>query len=201
MATISDIKQTVHDELVTALANHLSVPETDIETNAQVRPANRYEDGGFPAYTTEAFESVVDYGLGSAVYVDEVTRLQDGTIDSITVRREKNCRFDIGAHATADDQMDVDQLYTQLETHFTPLIEDVGLVQDVLHPDAEKVRLYGTSDVGQPSDGVRGDRFRMDVQYKRYIELRDIPTMETIDATITVMHDGEELTVHSNQTT
>lgn len=191
MATLADIKQTVYDELVTALVTYTGETESTIRSNKQVRPNNRYEEGPLPAYTFETFETDIDRGLGSGVHVDEITRTDSGLIDTITVRRTKRCQFDIGVHAAGDNDEKSDKLYGQLEEQFTPLIEDVGLTTNTLHSDVETLRLRGTSDVSQPSDAVRGERFRIDVQYYRYIDIIDVPTMETINTDLLVIDEDD----------
>jgi hypothetical protein len=160
MVTSPQLKETIYDELVATLAAHTGNTESTIESNKQVRPTNRYEDGAFPAYVFDTFDTDINRGMGSGVQVHNVVRNADDTIDKLVVRREKEMRVDVGAHATGDRVKEADELYSSLEEHFTQFVEDVGLTTTQLHSDVQTVRLRGTTDVSSADDGIRGERFR-----------------------------------------
>lgn len=189
MATTEDIKEAVYSEVETVMATFMATDVQTVRSGNHVRPNNDVDDGGFPAFTIESFESGVNRGMGSGVHVHDIRRDANGYIDAIVARRTKDRRFDIGAHTTGDDERALDQLYDTLEAQFIPLVEDVGKDSDTLHTDVESLTLHGTSDVSSPNDAVRGDRFRIDVRYYRFVELTDIPTMKTVDTPVSTIAD------------
>lgn len=216
MVTTPQLKETLYDELV-AVFTHAVVGNTeydhlwstrayeepsfgedtfkyklDEEIPSHVRPTNRYENGTFPAYTFDTFDTDINRGMGSGMQVHNVIYNVDDTIKKLIIRREKEMRVDVGAHTANDDVKASDKLYSALEQHFTPFVEDVGVNNKTLHSDVETLRLRGTNDVSSPDDGIRGSRFRMDIEYHTFIEITDVPTMETIQSDFDIILDGTD---------
>lgn len=185
MATRQELAQAVHDQLVDVLGNYLSVQNSDAASHVELR---QYADAlDLPAYTFEIFETDLDYGIHGNPYPQTVNA---GTNFSVTYARRKEATIDIAAHARNDDSITVNDLYNELEQRFT-LLQDRTLGQQQLHSDvvAGGIDVQGSQDVSNPESEIRGDRFRVLVEYESYVTAT-ASVLEQIDTTIEDVDDS-----------
>ena len=184
MATKTEIRDTIHDELVDVVSEYTDSPED------HVRPNQQLVDGELPALTYELFEAPLNHGFDGDIHTHDVI-YDDGVLEKIIFRRDKEMTVDIAAHAGDADLTTVDKLYAAVEDHFLPYTDQIGEPSD-LHEDVEDVDLQGTEDASRPDDAVHGERLRMQLAYNRFYELTDIDVIEDIEIKFDPDKDDEE---------
>lgn len=194
MATTQDIKDAVHDVLVDTLENQFGM-ERD-EAYSHVRLSERTDRPELPGYTFEMFDTTIGRGIGDDTQVDRIKRDDQGLIESIVLRRDKDATIDVGAHADGDDDRTKNDLYHAAEREFTSLSDSLPF--EGLHEDADNIEVEGQQDISHPEDGIRGDRLRISLEYETFFEFADIPTMERILADVGIEDsDGDRHTSHT----
>lgn len=196
MATKQDIIDAVHDELVDVIATTTSVTTTDAP--AHVRLARRGTEGQLPGFTIEMFEQTLNRGIAGGGIVTNITRDQNAGTADVTVTREKQATVDVAAHAADGNDRAVNTLYDAVDKRFTRL-DTRYQTQPMLHDDVDNISPQGTQDVSSPDDNVRGDRYRINIEYDNHHTITDIPLIKTVNLTVgTPTSDLEEVTVFDN---
>jgi len=193
MATKGDVKQAVYDECRVVLndVENLATPHgrsftslSNVDDHLDV--ARGRDDAVYPSIAFEEFGRVRSTGMGNHVYVDETTYV-NGSLDSLTFRKDERLRFDIYAE-TDGNEGGKDALYTALKEQFEQFME-LKAPSD-LHGDVEDIELRDTRGADRNENGVRGDRLQLVVDFYRTRTYTDIPTMETIEMQFDVDSKG-----------
>lgn len=198
MATKGDIKQALYDECKTVLSSietvtveHGSDFESLSNVDGHVDIARERDGEQYPHIAFEEFSRPLNRGMGSHVYVDATTYV-DGSLDSLTFRKDERVQFDCYVEATSDGRKDA--LYEALKSQFETYLE-LKEPADI-HDDIEDMSVGETRSADRSADGVRGDRLRIVMDYARYETYTEIPTMETIQMDFDVGADGVDDTQH-----
>lgn len=186
MATLSEVKQSLYEELVTVLSNKygLSDPYNHVD------PVQTGDDQVFPSLNFETQVIPVERGLHSAIYVDEVS-YTNGTIDSITYRRDYTLFYDVIASVGNDDQEERADLYNAVENHFLTYLTHTASL-DTINEDIDDISVDGTSDESRPDDAVRGDRLSIELEFSKYLTTSDVTPMNTVAMELTVEEDTDD---------
>ena len=159
MATRQEIADAVATLLAEALVelgvDSAAAPEHVDVTEAQSEPQ-------LPGYAIEIFESDLTRGIGSPLEVAESD--SDGTTVDVVKRRRREASIDIMAYAGEGNQRTVNQLYDSADDAFAMIAD----TPESLHEDVQEIDIGGTENVASPSDDVRGDRYRVQLEYDRF---------------------------------
>lgn len=193
MATKGDIKQAVYDECRVVLASlaSVSVPHGQSftaldDTDAHLGVSGQRDDGVYPYVAFEEFSSTLSRGVGDYVYVDDVAYV-GGSVDSITFRKDEAVQYDLYVQTTSEGRKDA--LYEALKRHFEQYLE-LKTPSDI-HPHIDSFDITDTSDSDRRADGVRGDRLRIEMEYRRLETYTDIPTIETVEMNFDIEDEGD----------
>lgn len=183
MATRQELEQAIHDELANVVATYRSTSLAD--ANSHIDRAQMGADSiDLPGFTFSIFEGDMNRGIHGSPEVRDIT-VDDANNDVIIeYARPKRATVDVAAHARRNDQTTVNALYSALEAHVTRL-QSRTPGADVLHTDVHEsgIEVQGSQDVSDPQDDIRGDRFRLTVDYDRTIEATT-DLMATVETTI-----------------
>jgi hypothetical protein len=181
----TDVVRWLYDEIATALQDTTLVSLSDVDKHIDVAQ-NREAGGPYPFVGIDHDGSTPkSAGIGGGnTFVDELVYGDDGLLDAIIYRRDKE--FPVVIHTLTDgDQALRSDLGETIEDHFALLAR-----REEVPADVDVFEVGETTTSGRPDTFVYGDGLDMDITYSRFARVDDPVVAEDVDLTIDAADDA-----------